>query len=480
MRNRSVVLCALALCGCGTSPIKDGFVSQQWAHNMAELGVNPLFPPREDVYVGDVFLSYEADAAAPAPDAASAPDLLTPQLGLPRLGVFFASIDFKQALADQYVARPEFYDAAASSPGAPKAAATSTSIFGGPTVQTRLKTVAFPYFFTASATGAQIGGFIPIEGLSAKAGISLSAVSSASVTISSAESYSLPWVSVNKSIFDAAGKLTFNNVSNAELMQALKRLNNYPDTGTNDKYIYLTVISEVFYARAFDVSIHQSKDSGAFVGVTTPTTAASSAAATAASAAADVTTAAKKAQAAAVTASQAASTAEAAKVSTQQVAANAASAAKSGKPATAASAAKEAASAASASAVAASTAASAASASDDAQTALALAKAVKAQADADLADAKGLLPSAPGISVGYSRSQSGDVGLRATYEHPIAVGYRGVRYRVNLKDGSFKVVPIPVSPVFDGTTSIAPGVGAGTPPLPLAGAASAPAPAASN
>ena len=71
MRRQLVTACALALCGCA-SPVKSGFVADQWTSNMLELGIYPIFPPREDIYVGDVFVTYAgaeaaAQAASPAP-----------------------------------------------------------------------------------------------------------------------------------------------------------------------------------------------------------------------------------------------------------------------------------------------------------------------------------------------------------------------------------------------------------------------------
>ncbi|MBC7663892.1 MAG: hypothetical protein H7276_08860 [Caulobacter sp.] len=34
------------------------------------------------------------------------------------------------------------------------------------------------------------------------------------------------------------------------------------------------------------------------------------------------------------------------------------------------------------------------------------------------------------------------MGLRSTYDHAIAIGYRGVRYRMNLADGRLVVIPV--------------------------------------
>lgn len=47
--------------GCSIAP---GHVQREWSASMRELGVFPLYPPREDVFIGDVFLTPEYTAEA--------------------------------------------------------------------------------------------------------------------------------------------------------------------------------------------------------------------------------------------------------------------------------------------------------------------------------------------------------------------------------------------------------------------------------
>lgn len=51
--------------------------------------------------------------------------------------------------------------------------------------------------------------------------------------------------------------------------------------------------------------------------------------------------------------------------------------------------------------------------------------------------------SSPGVNVQVISTASGDVALRATYNRPIAIGYRGMRWRVSLTDGQILPAPPP-------------------------------------
>jgi hypothetical protein len=371
MRRKIVAACALALCGCA-SPIKSGFVADQWTSNMEELGIYPVFPPREDFYVGDVYVTYDPTQAA-APAVGASPPTGAPKSKLPMLGVYFARLDVAQKLKAQYAARPEF-----------GASGATASIFDAPPVQTRLKTVAFPYFFKATATGADIGAFVPVDGLPLKAGLSYDSIKSASVTVSAAESYALPWTDVASEVLDANGRLIVGNrVDAAQALDRARQLVNFhPDAG-GAGFVDITVITEVFYARSFDVTFHLATSAAANLATSLPATPGAPAADAAPSTGAPATAATGNAAAAASPAASAASAPQASDV----------------------------------------------------------AAAIKAQADDAQARAAGMAPAAPGVSVGFVKSQGGDVGLRSTYAHPIAIGYRGVRYRMDLTKGTLVVIP---------------------------------------
>lgn len=376
-RVAPIVCLTVLMCGC--SSVKDGFVVREWSSNMRELGIYPVFPPREDLYVGDVFVSYEGVQDTPEGKASS----------FPAMGLHLASLDLSNSLKAHYATRPEF-------PASSASAAAAASVFDPPTQQTRLKTVAFPFFLKATATGAEIGALIPVDALPWKAGLGLNSVKSASVSVSAAESYSLPWILLADNLVDRDGKFGVPSpghaASSAETLQLLNGVAVSQD-GKPAKYVDVTVISEVFYARSFDITLHLSSDAALSIAGSLP-----SAAESAASAATAVAGSASQAAAVAAT----------------------------------------------------SPASGAASAAQSAMTAAGLAATESAKLQGLLDRSKSLAPLTPGISVGVTTSSTGDVGLRRTYERPIAVGYRGIRYRVDLVNGKVLTLPPNGTALFNG------------------------------
>lgn len=57
------IILSVNLGSCTSDPIKPFEVQQRWSKNMRQLGIVPVFPPREDFFVGDVYLtSYDPDS----------------------------------------------------------------------------------------------------------------------------------------------------------------------------------------------------------------------------------------------------------------------------------------------------------------------------------------------------------------------------------------------------------------------------------
>lgn len=363
MKNFITISCLLALFG-GCGSVKDGFVVKEWSNNMRELGVYPVFPPREDLYVGDIYVTYEGTSN---PNSARSSEFQT-------LGLQLASLDLTIALKAHYAARPEFPASSASAPA-------NLGVFYPPSTQVRLKTVAFPFFLRATATGADIGALVPIDALPLKAGLGLNSVKSASVSVSSAESYSLPWMQIANALVDSEGKFAISGPghgpNSAETLALLKGVA-FSEGEKVPASVDVVVISEVFYARSFDVTMHMSNDFALSAAGSLPSTAEFGAAA---------------ASAAATAASNAAANSSASPASAAASAAQAAIAAAG----------------------------------------IASAESAKLQVLQDRA--KNLAPLTPGISVGVTQSATGDIGLRRAYDRPIAIGYRGVRLRVDLVSG---------------------------------------------
>src|SRR5881227_889309 len=46
---------AIIISSCCSDPSARGHVYREWSDRMAEMGIFPVFPPREDIVVGDVY-----------------------------------------------------------------------------------------------------------------------------------------------------------------------------------------------------------------------------------------------------------------------------------------------------------------------------------------------------------------------------------------------------------------------------------------
>src|SRR5712691_1528623 len=49
------LLVGLILSGCASNKSKYGSVYREWSSRMSEMGIFPVYPPREDIVVGDVY-----------------------------------------------------------------------------------------------------------------------------------------------------------------------------------------------------------------------------------------------------------------------------------------------------------------------------------------------------------------------------------------------------------------------------------------
>ena len=130
----------------------------------------------------------------------------------------------------------------------------------------RLKVVAFPEFTSTSISASDLSAFIPGEALHAN--FSASSVDKVSIKIPSAESYGLSLNRVFDKLFDISGNAISlrddNDLTNllhyAQLQHGL--LGN-----TDGTVVTFRVITEVFYARAFDVNLFSSDSFGSVLDV---------------------------------------------------------------------------------------------------------------------------------------------------------------------------------------------------------------------
>ncbi|MFM9958179.1 MAG: hypothetical protein ACKVZJ_08875 [Phycisphaerales bacterium] len=125
----------------------------------------------------------------------------------------------------------------------------------------RLRLVGFPEFATASFTQGDLSALIPIEAFSLGLNVSASQVNRVSVKVPAAESYG---ISTENIIPIIADEVTVNGERRWKLKESLVNASRFrlqPST-TDTTKAYFRVVTEVYYARALDVSVFASNSFG--------------------------------------------------------------------------------------------------------------------------------------------------------------------------------------------------------------------------
>ncbi len=286
------VVLGLVLAGCcGTGK---GYVMNQWSQTMHEEGIVPIFPPREDVQVGDVF-AYSYDPEGPQAEAEMEQGNRT--IGMsPRL----TNIVPLEKVVAEYKARPYW----PSSPAElvdilndaqkklyPIAAATNGIFVVDPTPG-RLRLVAFPDFSVTEFSQGNLAAMVPIESFTVAIGAAYSHYHSVSVKIPSAESYGISLT--NLSLVGPGGMFQstqpvdsppppdptkkaadggavkpiagppIRSLLGLQLLDTYRLAARLSASKTGD--VWLRIVTEVYYARAMDISIQYKSSTGATVG----------------------------------------------------------------------------------------------------------------------------------------------------------------------------------------------------------------------
>lgn len=278
------LLAALPLCGCWK---KNENAQQQWSQALRQLGIVPVYPPREDVQVGDVYL-YEYD-----PDSTAAMSAFAK--GDTRLGIeprwAFLEGSSKDA-GGEYKNRPSW-------PATPKVALqlpkdnngtiltqpTQSNLFEPPTASPdRLRLAQFPDFSYASFKGGKLNAAIPFEGITAVIDMVGTTAQQISIKVPSAESYAVSSGKLVPELFEknnkdanADPKVCKDELKGWTALRKQKKndiLQFAPSCNSNvflddgyveqlkfyrSEFVWLRVISEVFYARAIDIYVTTNK-----------------------------------------------------------------------------------------------------------------------------------------------------------------------------------------------------------------------------
>lgn len=441
MRKRVLLAgaAALALAGCGEN-VKPGFVAKQWSEEMRELQINPVFPPREDFQVGDIYLP--AVPQDQVDDVFDQEGYLPMSIWLMEAGGDGAASGALEAFYTNRSTYPQTTkavvdavrdqasgasnggqnggnggdnaggaDAGPSGP-VPQPVLDCADVAGGSgdscniftdnekTKMRRMRIVGFPTFLSTTITQGNLSAFVPVEAFSAALGLDFGDIEKVSVNVPVAESVGLPAIralELAEASFssaanrlcagvDADGNPTAGHIG--ALLPKGQRVKGKTGQQIDDdlpKEFHAVVVSEVFYTRAIEISIETQQSFG--LGARLQTLAPSSGGGTAA-------------QAGQQAAAQTQSGEQSGEQNGQQNGQQSPQTGGSGTPQQAVPGAVE-----------------------------TLDRLKKSTSD---------LPSAPGGSLQIVSVSDGNVGMRRMFDRPIAIGYRGLS--LNIKTATCEVV----------------------------------------
>lgn len=314
-KTRCMVCTALGglLAACNTnppSPLTSGYVSDQWSEQMSQFAIVPVFPPRADLQVGDLYLSCDDSTPASA-SSASTPSISPSSGNLDHHVMWLASLDgivtstsgrttTPGLLDTQYMKRvhmpvipvasapsqsaaapasavdadtasatkaKKLVKVAAKTKPASKPAATATAasdVFLAAPPKT-LMPVSLPEFFAVAATSAQAQALIPFPSILAKAGMSYSKAQNIEISVQEAESYGVPVSIIYRAYLTQANS---QNLQDAfRIFNAVK--GKFCTYGTPA----MVLVNEVYATRAINVSVtfSQNVSGDAAVGLSYPT-----------------------------------------------------------------------------------------------------------------------------------------------------------------------------------------------------------------
>lgn len=271
---------SMALLGCeNAAPNKPGFVAKQWFEQIRELQVNVVFPPREDVQVGDIYITPQTEHAQKIIDSED-------YLPISLLG---AHANLNAALKQYYANRSSYPISTASSVPAGEAATNAATplvpqatlscpgttsdcnIFTSEAARDlkRLRLVAFPDFLSTTISSGDVSVLIPVEAFTGQLGALFSRSKNVTLKIPVAESLSLP-------LLNALDELQYTSIQLCEKLQGKNPMSvndevipptflNKPaeiPTEPTDEHLNMIAINEVFYTRAIDISVGLETEDG--------------------------------------------------------------------------------------------------------------------------------------------------------------------------------------------------------------------------
>lgn len=246
--------CTALVLGCSASKPKPGLIAKQWSDNTRQLGISPIYPPRERFEPGDIYLA----VTVPASKIGEMPDGFYTTTPI-RYGQLDLTSNFtKEQQRRQLPAMPSYVNESGT-------AVTPWNMQDYPAAGGRLNgIVAFPGYSFASATDAELGINVTNGAWGGLLGASSNSKYLISYSVPAAEYISLPLDSIM-----AVANVYYNKNKDQALRLAKTMRDGLPENLSSKVTLSMIVATEIFYARAIDIAISAKDSSSATLSATT-------------------------------------------------------------------------------------------------------------------------------------------------------------------------------------------------------------------
>jgi hypothetical protein len=253
-----------------TTPAPPGTAVREWSCKIRELQIQPIFPPREDFAVGDIYIVSQGKeqykSAAEYCKSKTQGDFVPTAVHLGQLPDVDKAIDDYYQLRLDLPSSPSSFGADVKAPAYRIPQSSSPSLFTS-SDRRRLRAVAFPDFMSIKVTGFDVGAIAPILGVLSPIGFGSESVESISISVPAAESYGVPtailsdtmnnsvtWLSPNKNNNSCVKELAVQVGKSKKVAVAVAELARLGAPDSSGAF-EIAMISEVFYARSIDTSL---------------------------------------------------------------------------------------------------------------------------------------------------------------------------------------------------------------------------------
>jgi hypothetical protein len=271
-----LVMAALAGAFGGCVQIKPGTAAREWSLTMREMQIVPVFPPREGVQPGDLYF-IESDQLAGNDGLAITESQL--RKGFLPIGSWLGRVDLRSELAMIYANDVTFAptplstsvdDAAGQARGALPQPIKEQPI-SSPDADglLRPRVVAFPEFMSATFSSGDVSALVPVEALNIAASAGFTDQRSVKLSLPIAEWYGVPSTLALDRILRGDQLIDGPGLRVDQIKRLFDGRAGLSDGagGGRPQRIFLRLVTEVYMARAVDVSVSQQRSQGARLSV---------------------------------------------------------------------------------------------------------------------------------------------------------------------------------------------------------------------